>query len=243
MNLAIHHERMREAIRQALRPYLHDHITPTAVSDAVSTVMTVVAALTPADEGGFMPCKEKTCHPSDQACLWPRCRSAATMPKQDAEGECECGHPFGDHADELACTVSGCPCIHFTKQEGLVAGEDGGAAAGAANAMLAALEMIVKDQGLHIESDKKARDAIASYKQVAAIAVGEQDKPSAVCAPSQATQKGDGTSPNAREAAERIVSELVDLKWCVNKRDEDAFTVARALLSPHGGPQSKEPSQ
>jgi Lar family restriction alleviation protein len=28
--------------------------------------------------------------------------------------KCECGHALGDHADELACTVAGCPCIHFT---------------------------------------------------------------------------------------------------------------------------------
>jgi hypothetical protein len=27
--------------------------------------------------------------------------------------KCECGHALGDHADELACTVAGCPCIHF----------------------------------------------------------------------------------------------------------------------------------
>jgi hypothetical protein len=31
-------------------------------------------------QSSFTPCKEKTCHPSDQACLWPLCQSAATMP-------------------------------------------------------------------------------------------------------------------------------------------------------------------
>jgi hypothetical protein len=35
------------------------------------------------------------------------------MADPDYANKCECGHALGDHADELACTVAGCPCIHF----------------------------------------------------------------------------------------------------------------------------------
>jgi hypothetical protein len=30
---------------------------------------------------------------------------------------CACGHVWDEHADELACTVENCGCIHFEEKE------------------------------------------------------------------------------------------------------------------------------
>ena len=30
---------------------------------------------------------------------------------------CTCGHVWDEHADELACVVEGCKCIHFEEKE------------------------------------------------------------------------------------------------------------------------------